>query len=31
MAGQRLYDNIDDFEKSPDSGYFTIAIVKEKI
>jgi precorrin-2/cobalt-factor-2 C20-methyltransferase len=30
MEGQRLFNSIDDFEKSPEGGYFTIAIVKEK-
>ncbi|MDR0314034.1 MAG: precorrin-2 C(20)-methyltransferase [Treponema sp.] len=30
MDGQRLFNSIDDYEKSPESGYFTIAIVKEK-
>ncbi len=30
MGGQHLFDSIEDYEKSPGSGYFTIAIVKEK-
>ena len=30
MEGQRLYPGIDEYEKSPERGYFTIAIVKEK-
>jgi precorrin-2 methylase len=29
MDGQRLYNSIDDYEKSPSKGYFTVAIVKE--
>jgi len=31
MDGQRLYRSIEEFERSPEEGYFTIAIVKEKI
>ena len=31
MDGQRLYNSLEDFEKSPESGYFTIAIVKERL
>jgi precorrin-2/cobalt-factor-2 C20-methyltransferase len=30
MDGQRLFHSIDDYEKLPEGGYFTIAIVKEK-
>ena len=30
MADQRLFGSIEDFEKSPESGYFTLAIVKER-
>ena len=30
MEGERLFNNIDEYEKSPESGYFAIAIVKEK-
>lgn len=30
MAGQKLYDNIEAYEQSPETGYFTVAIVKEK-
>ena len=29
--GQRLYDSIKEYEKSPETGYFTTAIVKEEI
>jgi precorrin-2 methylase len=29
MDGQRLYTSIEDYEKSPEAGYFTVAIVKE--
>ena len=28
MEGQRLFASIDEYEKSPEGGYFTIAIVK---
>ena len=28
MEGQRLYENIEEFEQSPETGYFTLAIVK---
>lgn len=28
MDGQRLYGSIEEYEKSPEAGYFTIAIVK---
>jgi precorrin-2/cobalt-factor-2 C20-methyltransferase len=31
MDGQQLYTNIEDYEKSPEAGYFTTAIVKEKV
>ncbi|MCL1879352.1 MAG: precorrin-2 C(20)-methyltransferase [Actinomycetia bacterium] len=31
MDGQRLYRSIEEYEESPDPGYFTVAIVKEKI
>ena len=31
MDGQRLFNSIDDYGKSQESGYFTIVIVKEKI
>jgi len=31
MDGQRLFTNIEDYEKSPETGYFTIAIVKERM
>lgn len=31
MNGQRLYTSIEDYEKSPETGYFTVAIVKEKM
>jgi precorrin-2/cobalt-factor-2 C20-methyltransferase len=30
MENQRLYFNTEEYEKSPETGYFTIAIVKEK-
>jgi precorrin-2/cobalt-factor-2 C20-methyltransferase len=30
MDGQRLYGSIEEYEKSPEAGYFTLAIVKEK-
>jgi len=30
MDGQRLYSSIEEYEKSPETGYFTLAIVKEK-
>ena len=30
MEGQRLYTSIKEYEQSPASGYFTLAIVKEK-
>jgi precorrin-2/cobalt-factor-2 C20-methyltransferase len=30
MDGQQLYANIEDYEKSPETGYFTTAIIKEK-
>ena len=29
MESQKLYANIEDFDKSPETGYFTLAIVKE--
>lgn len=29
MEGQRIFNNIDEFNKSAEAGYFTIAIVKE--
>ena len=29
MDGQRLYDSIEEYEQSPETGYFTLAIVKE--
>jgi len=29
MDGERLYDSIEDYEKSPELGYLTVAIVKE--
>ena len=29
MDGQRLFKSIEEYEKSPETGYFTIAIVKE--
>ena len=28
MEGQRLYNSIEEYEKSPETGYFTLAIVK---
>jgi len=28
MEGQRLYESIEEYEKSPESGYFTIAIAR---
>ena len=31
MDGQRLYFGIDDYEKSPETGYFTLAIIKENV
>jgi precorrin-2/cobalt-factor-2 C20-methyltransferase len=31
MGGEKLFHNISDYEQSPETGYFTIAIVKEKI
>ena len=31
MDDQRLYSNIEDYEKSPETGYFTIVLVKERI
>ena len=31
MAGQRLYKSIEEYEKSSEPGYFTLAIIKEKI
>ena len=31
MKGQRLYNSIEDYEKSPANGYFITAIVKERI
>jgi len=30
MDGQRLYFSIEDYEKTPEQGYFTLTIVKEK-
>jgi len=30
MEGQQLFHSIDDFEKSPASGYFTLAIVRSE-
>jgi len=30
MNGQRLYASIEEYEKSPEAGYFTLALVKEK-
>ena len=30
MDGERFYHNIGEYEKSPETGYFTLAIVKEK-
>ena len=30
MEGQRIYNSIEEYEKSPEPGYFTVAIVKEK-
>ena len=30
MPGQRLYNSLDEYEQAPESGYFTLAIVKEK-
>ena len=30
MEGQRLFSSIEEYEKSPESGYFTLAIVKEE-
>ena len=30
MDGERLYASIDEYEKSPETGYFTVAIVKGK-
>jgi len=30
MDSQRLYSSIEEYEKSPQPGYFTLAIVKEK-
>jgi len=30
MPGQRLYHSLDEYEQAPESGYFTLAIVKEK-
>jgi precorrin-2 methylase len=30
MDGQRLYESITKFEESPETGYFTIAIVKDE-
>jgi precorrin-2/cobalt-factor-2 C20-methyltransferase len=29
MEGQRLYRGVDEFEKSPEAGYFTLALIKE--
>jgi precorrin-2/cobalt-factor-2 C20-methyltransferase len=31
MPDQRLFDSIEEFEESPESGYFTVALVKEKV
>jgi len=31
MDGQKLYNSIEEYEKSPENGYFTTAIVKEEI
>ena len=31
LEGERLYDDIEAYEKSPEAGYFTVAIVKEKL
>ena len=28
MEGQQLYNSVDDYEKSQEAGYFTVAIVK---
>ena len=30
MDGQRLYDSIEEYEKSPETGYFTTLIIKEE-
>ena len=30
MDGQRLYNGVDEYERSPEAGYFTLAIVKEE-
>jgi len=30
MVGQRLYSSIEEYEKSPETGYFTVAIVQDK-
>ena len=30
MDGQRLYTSIEEYEKSPEPGYFTLTIVKER-
>jgi len=31
MNGQRLYASIDEYERSPETGYFTLAIVGEEV
>jgi precorrin-2/cobalt-factor-2 C20-methyltransferase len=30
MEGQRLYSSIEEYEAAPESGYFTVAIVKQR-
>ena len=30
MEGQKLYKNVEEYDKSPETGYFTLAIIKEK-